>query len=269
MTYRLTWLPTVLRAAGLQVHLCDGWQTRGHGDMGAIYGVICHHTAGPQRGTMPSLDILIHGRPDLAGPLCHLGLGRDGTYYVIAAGLAYHAGAGAYQGMIAGNSRWIGIEAENTGIGAPHAALYDPWPAVQLDAYRRGVAALLTHQGLGPERCIGHKEWTRRKIDPHTIDMAAFRREVALLMPGVAAPTAAAPLPHTAGRLQEGDHGPQVGAVQAALARVLGTPMAVDDQFGPRTTQAVRTYQARAGLVVDGVVGPITWRALGLPGVPA
>ena len=92
MIYSLTWLPAVLKGAGLKVALVDGWESRGRGEVGPISGVICHHTAGSRVGNMPSLNTLIHGRSDLPGPLAQLGLGRDGTYYVIAAGRSNHAG---------------------------------------------------------------------------------------------------------------------------------------------------------------------------------
>lgn len=36
----------------------------------------------------------------------------------------------------------------------------------------------------------------------------------------------------------------------------------LDGIFGARTQEAVRSYQTRAGLVVDGVVGCNTWRSL-------
>ena len=89
---KLTWLPDVLKAAGLKVATVPGWENRGR-DVGPIVGVLCHHTVGPKNGNMPSLNTLINGRPDLPGPLAQLGLGRDGTYFVIAAGRANHAGA--------------------------------------------------------------------------------------------------------------------------------------------------------------------------------
>ena len=78
MIYSLTWLPAVLESAGLKVARVDGWESRGHGDVGEICGVICHHTAGAATGNMPSLRLLIEGRSDLSGPLAQLGLGRDG-----------------------------------------------------------------------------------------------------------------------------------------------------------------------------------------------
>ena len=66
--YSLLWLPDVLRSAGLEVEELEGWQTRGHGDVGDIRGVMCHHTCGPPHGNI-HLRILVDGRTDLVGPL--------------------------------------------------------------------------------------------------------------------------------------------------------------------------------------------------------
>src|SRR5689334_10260795 len=104
MTYSLLWLPQVLRAAGLKVVELPGWQDHGHGDMGDVKGVLCHHTAGPLTGEFSDLDVLVKGRPDLSGPLSQLGLGRSGTFYVVCAGKGWHAGAGNWQGITDGNS---------------------------------------------------------------------------------------------------------------------------------------------------------------------
>jgi N-acetyl-anhydromuramyl-L-alanine amidase AmpD len=93
---------------------------------------------------------------------------------VLAAGKGYHAGPGRWRGVVSGNSQTIGIEAENDGVG-------EPWPEVQMDAYARGVAAILKHIGADEQKCCGHKEWAipkGRKIDP-TFDMNEFRARVA------------------------------------------------------------------------------------------
>jgi Meckel syndrome type 1 protein len=56
--------------------------------------------------------------------------------------------------------------------------------------------------------------------------------------------------------LQLGSQGPLVAQVQNAL------DIPADGIFGVQTYVAVRGYQTRAGLHVDGVVGPATWGAL-------
>ena len=182
--FSLTWLAGVLRDAGLTVAEQPGWQTRGRGDVGTVVGVMCHHTGGRPDGNMPSLDVVTNGRPGLPGPLAQLCLARDGTFFVVAAGRCNHAGRGKWQGISTGNASFIGIEAENT--GQTTGANADPWPDVQMDAYRRGVAAILSRIGATAIMCCGHREYALppgRKVDP-TFDMNEFRRQVAAIMGG-------------------------------------------------------------------------------------
>lgn len=184
MTYALAWLADELHKAGLKVAEVPGWQARGHANMSAVRGLLMHHTAGSRNGNMPSLGIVTKGRPDLSGPLCNLGLGRDGTWYCVAAGLAYHAGAGVWNGITAGNSQMIGVECENTGVG-------EPWPDVQLSSFRHGVATMFRKLGLSAARCAGHKEYclpVGRKIDPAGVDMARMRADIAAIMHTASAP---------------------------------------------------------------------------------
>jgi hypothetical protein len=259
MIYSLTWLPAVLEAAGLKVAEVDGWRSRGRAEMGRVRGVMCHHTATPRGGNMPTLNLLINGRPAgpgtsaLPGPLSQLGLGRDGTFYVVAAGRANHAGAGRWEGVETGNSSFIGIEAENSGRAS------DPWPDVQMDAYRRGVAAILRHIGAGANMCCGHKEYAvpkGRKPDP-SFDMPAFRAGVAELLVGKSPPPRI-PAVDDAQRptLRRGARGPFVAELQRLLG-VEGPPV-----FGPRTEAALRAFQRSARLVPDGIAGPRTWATL-------
>jgi len=262
MAKSLTWLPQALKDAGLKVALVDGWQDRGDGDIGKVFGVICHHTAGPKNGNMPSLGTLIKGRPDLPGPLSQLGLGRDGTYFVIAAGRCNHAGKGSWKGITTGNSNFIGIEAENTGLSND-----TPWPDVQLDAYHRGVAAILKHVGQPADFCAGHKEYALpagRKDDPD-FDMKAFRSAVAAVLGGAAPPPALIPAAEPparpgapAGRptLRRPATGELVKQVQTKVGVV------ADGTFGAKTEAAVRDFQRAHGMTPDGIVGPGTWAAL-------
>jgi N-acetylmuramoyl-L-alanine amidase/Putative peptidoglycan binding domain len=254
MAYSLTWLPEALEDAGLKVAEQPGWRTRGHGDVGAIKGVMCHHTAGPRQGNAPSLGVVTNGRADLSGPLAQLCLGRDGTFYVIAAGKAYHAGVGNWRGIATGNTSFIGIEAENTGTS-------EPWPEVQMDAYRRGVAAILAKIGADAVMCCGHREYALppgRKTDPD-FDMNEFRRAVATIMTGASPAPALIPNQDGAGRptLRRGSVGPLVARVQDKI----GVDPA-DGKFGPDLEAAVRQFQSARDLVPDGIVGPRTWAVL-------
>lgn len=212
----------------------------------------CHHTASKASGNYPSLATVRDGRADLRGPLSQLGVGRDGTFYTIASGLCYHAGRGSWQGLTAGNSQFIGIEAENDGVG-------ELWPEVQMDAYARGCAAILGHIGAEPIMCAGHKEFALpkgRKIDP-SFDMPAFRARIAAIRNGgIVRP----PIPKADAQkrptLRRGAKGDDVAALQKALG------LKVDALYGPATEAAVRAFQRTHGLVADGIFGPAGWAAL-------
>ena len=156
---RCTWLADVARAAGLVVVEEPGWRGRGKEfpDL-PIEGVVGHHTASAAGKNCPSINTLVNGRPDLAGPLAQYGLCRDGVVHVIADGVANHAGDGSHPGIDLGNKDSIGIEAENNGVG-------EAWGEQQMDSYVRLVAAILDHIERGPERFCTHYEWTTRKID--------------------------------------------------------------------------------------------------------
>jgi peptidoglycan hydrolase-like protein with peptidoglycan-binding domain len=57
-----------------------------------------------------------------------------------------------------------------------------------------------------------------------------------------------------------GDTGDDVKRLQRVFARAKElAPADVDGVFGAKTDQAVRDLQQSNGLVVDGIVGPITW----------
>jgi hypothetical protein len=257
MPFSLTWLAKVLLDAGLKVAEQPEWKNRGRGDVGTIRGVMCHHTAGPKNGNMPSLGLVTNGRPDLPGPLAQLCLGRDGTYFVVAAGRCNHAGAGNWQGLTSGNTSFIGIEAENTGRDN------DPWPSIQLEAYARGVAAILKKIRADAIMCCGHKEYRLplgMKSDP-TFNMNAFRQQVAAIMAGVAPAPSVIPASDGTGRptLRRGAKGPLVTQIQ----RTLGIPQS--GEFDGATEAAVREFQRTKGLVPDGIVGPRTWASLPAP----
>lgn len=255
MTYSLTWLPAVLRAAGLTVVEVPGWPTRGHGDVGRTQMVLCHHTAEAchDHHLDPALSVLLNGRPDLAGPLCNLALGEDGKFYMVAAGKAWHAGAGFWHGVTDGNGHGIGIEAKNNGID-------EPWPEIQVEAYAKGCAAIARHCGFGPEMIAGHKEYALprgRKTDPD-FDMVAFRVRVSKFMYPVPAPGKA----------------PAAPSIKKALTPTLAAkPSAIDPRpvgnrlIGDLNMNGSKTY-ALAGILGGGIISAILTNALPLlPGL--
>jgi N-acetylmuramoyl-L-alanine amidase len=66
--------------------------------------------------------------------------------------------------------------------------------------------------------------------------------------------------------LRRGDHGPAVTEVRSTLRHFglladppIGTPT---DRFDAEVEHAVRSFQQQRGLIADGIVGPVTYRAL-------
>ncbi len=270
---RQLWIADQARKWGLTVVEVDGWQERGSASFSPA-GVVCHHTAGPATGDMPSLRLLINGRSDVPGPLCNVGLARSGTVFVVAAGRANHAGKGSWNGLV-GNSSVMGIEAENTGRG-------ETWPELQLRAYQRLVAALASGMGRGPELICAHREWAPgRKPDPAGIEMGPLREEAARLL-GAPPPAPPPPPPSSSeseriAELQRLVGVPDDGAWSdklddACKRNMVGWPKYVkehapklaDDLHGNAKDELVGWLQRQANrrftanLAEDGKVGPAT-----------
>jgi N-acetyl-anhydromuramyl-L-alanine amidase AmpD len=259
------WLADILRAAGLSVVEHPGWLRRGHGQFRDIRGVMVHHT-GSDTATAASIA---EGRPDLPGPLSQLHIARDGTVTAVAAGIAWHAGAGRYPWLPAGtgNRHTIGIECANSGTGptAPHRT---NWPDAQYVALVRSCAAIMRCLRLHAARTIGHREYAGRvqgKWDPGAIDMDILRADIRARI-GAAPDPVADSMPF---ELSRGSVGAQVAALQRRLKfayRAYAGHLPIDGVYGPETEEAVREFQRRTGgLRIDGIVGPATAAALRLP----
>lgn len=177
---KATWLSSVLRDAGLTVIEDPGWITRGR-EMAAVHGVVIHDTVTTTAWTTERVVALLRdGRPDLAGPLAQLGLGRTGVLYLVAAGRSNHNGYGEW-----GNDS-IGIEVFCAG---GLAGQEEPMNAVQREVSARAAAAILSYVRYDESRCKGHKETDpQRKIDPWGTDMNALRAQVAHHLAGAPAP---------------------------------------------------------------------------------
>lgn len=66
--------------------------------------------------------------------------------------------------------------------------------------------------------------------------------------------------------LMRGSRGVHVSYLQALFNRAYPaySKIAVDGDFGPATEAVTREFQRRSNLSADGIVGPATWRALGV-----
>jgi len=174
---KLLWLAEVLRGAGQKVQEVPGWKTRGRPYTYRPHGVLWHHTAGVEfdspTSSTPSLRTVIEGRAGIPGPLSQTLLAPDGTWWIVAAGYANHAGRGSYPGISRGNPALLGVEVEESGDG--------DWIPEQLEALRKGTVAIMAYAGW--DLLLGHKEWApNRKVDPAGLDMEEERQRIRVMI---------------------------------------------------------------------------------------
>ncbi len=242
----LTKLADVARRTGYPVTEVSWWRTRGHGPMDGVRGIVCHHTAG-----WDDLAVVRDGRPGLSGPLSQFWLRRDGRIYVVASGRCWHNAPSTSANHT--NSYSIGIEAENDGR--------TPWPEKQLDAYKKLCAELCKEFGLPSSRVVGHKEVNTGKIDPHSINMTGFRRDVSELM---AAPdeTWTDELMKNLPTLNPGDEHRHVKTVRCLLfARGYDPKDLWSFEFDENLAKIVNAFKKDHGRAQDGIWGDACWKA--------
>ena len=184
---QLSWLADVLRAQGLNVLEHDGWKTRTNRPFSAYtpVGLLDHHTAGSSVLTdYPGPPWYPNHRLEKS---CNITIRGDGTVVVLNAGYAYDSGYGDQRVLdavrtdhpipkptdtykngspagtnpgVPGNRWFIDIEVQHLGNG-------DPINPPQRQALIGANTAICERMGWDPRyRLIGHREWTRRKIDP-------------------------------------------------------------------------------------------------------
>lgn len=184
------------RHLGIGVGLGFGLSPRGvPGDFLPV-GVMMHHTGGPAGRMQVPYDRFAKGSKRLVGPICHFTASRNGTVDCITNGRAHHAGRGNSHRLwlmehgyevgqtrnamtdtrdvpglddMNGNSHFYGIEMDHTGN------LDERWDRQEEVGIE--LAAMYCYAwGWDPSiNVIGHKEWTRRKVDP-CLDMYMFRQ---------------------------------------------------------------------------------------------
>lgn len=99
--------------------------------------------------------------------------------------------------------------------------------------------------------------------------LSGRRWDAGILVPGIryfraAEPVDLGPVPETLRLTNPLTRGDGVRSLQTRLQALGFAAGTVDGVYGPQTAHAVRQFQASKGLVPDGEVGRITWKALGL-----
>ena len=173
------WLPFVeiLRDVP-RVVFEPGWETRSRSSGGfnsKPLGVSWHHTASGSQSDRDAVDFMIDGSS--YSPVANLGIGSDGTIYVMAAGATNTSGSGRTLTMSRGtiptdsaNTHSVGMEIINAGTGG------DPYPAAQIDAAFAASNAVNAWCGNDPSDVFTHNWYTlldasnpngsARKVDP-------------------------------------------------------------------------------------------------------
>lgn len=198
-------LADILRAEGLDVQTWSGWEwssrsTGGFNPPGPMMVVVHHTASGSGTSFQNDWSYCAQGHQD--APVANCLLGRQGQWGVHAAGASNHAGKGGpwntSKGQVpldSGNSRSIGIEAQNNGVG-------ENWSPDMVESYEIGVSAMCKAYSLAPPTDVpAHFEWAPdRKIDPwggnsptagfpytgpHEWDMNGFRTGVAGRIVGI------------------------------------------------------------------------------------
>lgn len=147
---------------------------------------------------------------------------------------------------------WVrSICRHTTECGCPGAV---SWPTTDRgttgpDAYT--VQHLVTHHGFATEADGIFGEDTERQV-------RLFQEDRGLAATGAADPET---WPELAETVRRGDVTDAVRGAQRQLVKH-GYDLEVDGNFGTLTDEAVRAFQGRKDLVVDGIVGQATWRHL-------
>jgi hypothetical protein len=169
--------------------------------------------------------------------------GRHRSLEVLRAG-AGHVSSAHATGQ---NNEAVGIENEGTYTTAvPPAVLYDQLVLLCVDICRAW--------GFNPRQIYGHRDFSATECPGGMLypRLAGLRADVAARLGVTVDPWPTFP---------QGTAGQHARTIQYLL-RQHGATITADGSFGPATTTAVRDFQSRNSLTVNGVVGAPTWPVL-------
>lgn len=104
-----------------------------------------------------------------------------------------------------------------------------------------------------------HSNGTITTLEGNTSNMYARRTRNSSVVVGYGRPafgSGSVPMPPSDGMLRLGSQGDNVKTLQRNLNTVMHSGLVVDGDFGSKTDAAVRAFQRKYGLEVDGVYGP-------------
>lgn len=136
-----------------------------------------------------------------------------------------------------------------------------PWPLVKRRA--TPIFPVRTLQQL--LRARNHPVAVDGIFGPNTeAAVKAFQQSTGLAADGIAGPQT---WPKLVVQVKQGSTGDAVRGVQEVMkfhdqSDGEGPPIHVDGIFGPQTNRWVRGFQNAVDIDVDGIVGPVTWRAM-------
>jgi len=135
-----------------------------------------------------------------------------------------------------------------------------PWPLV-----RRGDKVFPVRSLQQLLRARNHPVAVDGVFGPETESaVKAFQQSRGLAADGIVGPNT---WPKLVVQVKKGSAGDAVRGVQEVIkfhdqSGGEAPPVQIDGSFGPRTDAFVRGFQTAVGTASDGIVGPITWRAL-------
>jgi len=176
----------------VDVHEYPGYTTRDAGAWGSVEGIVIHHVGSDASQSDNYLDFLFTGGTSVPPPLCNVATQMDGDLWLGAlGGRANHAGAGSsatLNKVVSGNYDWrnttIAPGSDDTNGNDNYygnECCFDggqPMTRAMWVSTVLWCAAVCDFHGWAAYRVIGHKEHTRRKIDPGSTSMPALRRDV-------------------------------------------------------------------------------------------
>jgi N-acetyl-anhydromuramyl-L-alanine amidase AmpD len=170
-----------------------------------------------------------------------------------------------YQWVSTLNTAWhAGTHYENLrSVGIEHAG--GPNSPVSANTISTSIARMVTLirtiPTLSVDRIYRHSKFVPTQC-PGTLPVESMIASVRNILGSPLKPPTPPAHPGYPGLLRLGSTGAGVLVLQRELAWKFGYRLVIDSIFGPVTQDAVRHFQAHKGLVVDGLVGPLTWGAL-------